>query len=139
MPESGEVRFSIICDDEDLILSNVRSDYLWRTLETLIEILSSDSDLPSISTLMSWKDPHRRAVAKDPYSWRSVIDLIKNSDLSAKCAGRTPDELVLLTDKPTMLKIAGEITSALMHSYNLSHRITFASQIESKVPAKFAL
>lgn len=86
---------------------------------------------------MEWKNkPKRKAIAKDPYAWRAVIDTLKNSDLKAMCMGKTAEDLVVLTDKPLMLKIAGEITSALMHSYNLGHRISFSrSQNDSKEPS----
>ncbi len=132
-------RYSITCDDEDgLVLSNAREQYLWDSFETLIRILAEEgsSVLPPISALMAWKEvPHRKATAKDEYSWRALIELVKNSDLRRVCNGRSAEELVILTDKPTMLKIAGEVTNAYMHSYNLGHRITFGAHKDSKEPS----
>ena len=136
---SSSARYCITCDDESsLVLSNKREEKLWQDFESLVEILAKDAeDLPSIAVLMEWKNKSKRkAVAKDPYSWRAVIDALKNSDLKAKCKGKSAEELTILTDKPLMLKIAGEVTSALMHSYNLGHRISFSkTQNDSKEPS----
>ena len=85
--------------------------------------------------LYAWKEQHHRATAREPYAWRAVLEEIKNSDLGSKCADlQGKEEFVLMTDKPTMLKIAGEITSSLLHSYLFETPDLFVQSV-SKVPS----
>ncbi|MHB1868353.1 MAG: hypothetical protein ACYCPP_05345 [Nitrososphaerales archaeon] len=127
--------YALCCDDESgIALSNWRALEIWGSLEKLILILLKDSNFSTHSILYSWKDGHHLALAKEPYSWRAALEEIKNSDLLAKCAHlEKGEEKTLITDKPTMLKIAGEITNGLMHSYTSRHKISFGHR-DSKVP-----
>ncbi len=126
--------FAISCDDEgERILSNWRELRTWETLQQLITILVPTSSNQSI--LYAWKQGHHQSTAKEPYAWRSALDDIKNSDLPNLCAGVVKeDEDLLIMDKPTMLKIAGEIINSLMHSYESRHKISFIQKV-SKVPS----
>lgn len=101
---------------------------MWSSLERLIALLLIDSRFSSLDTLYAWKEGQHAALAKEPYAWRAALEEIKNSDLSAKCSGLSREEAVLMADKPTMLKIAGEITNALMHSYTSRHKIRFVQK-----------
>lgn len=121
-------------NESGTILSNWRSLETWGSLERLIGILLKDSNFSSHETLYAWKDGQHLALAKEPYAWRAALEEIKNSDLSTKCADVSREDAVLLADKPTMLKIAGEITNALMHSYTARHKISFV-QRASNVPS----
>jgi hypothetical protein len=135
----NDQKLAIVCTDEPLILSNERALEVWNTLDELLEILLKESPFASSSTLFAWKsEPRHLASAKEPYAWRAAIEEIKNSDLTAKCVALkdNSEKLVLITDKPVMLKIAGEITNAALHSYTSRHRISFVPvQRESKVPS----
>jgi hypothetical protein len=125
--------YVIDCASEDgKLLSNKRGISLWEALFDLTEILSRNGRLNSGAVLFVWKsDQAHRAAAREPYAWREVIEEIKNSDLTKECSGTIADreKLVLMTDKPTMLKIAGEITNALMHSYSSGHSISFKRSV----------
>jgi len=127
--------YALCCDDESgLALSNWRALETWEALEKLILILLKDSNFSTHSMLYSWKDGHHLALAKEPYSWRAALEEIKSSDLSVKCAGlEKGEEKILMADKPAMLKIAGEITNGLMHSYTTRHKVSFDHRV-SKVP-----
>ncbi|MGA2875227.1 MAG: hypothetical protein ABSE82_06775 [Nitrososphaerales archaeon] len=127
--------YALVCDDESgLVLSNWRALEVWSALEKLIQMLLKDSDFSNFKVLYSWKENHHLAVAKEPYAWRAAIEEIKNSDLTAKCAMiENREEATLMSDKPTMLKIAGEITNGLMHSYAARHKLNFSQRV-SKVP-----
>jgi hypothetical protein len=128
-------KLAIICDDESVVLSNTRASEIWNSLDSLIRVLLEYSKFAEETLLWSWKEKSHRASAKEPYAWRAVLEEIKNSDLTAKCEEfRGTDEFILMTDKPTMLKIAGEITSALLHSYTSRHSISFVQSV-SKVPS----
>lgn len=116
------------------ILSNWRSLDIWQALEKLIIILLKDSGFSSFQTLYAWKQAKHLALANEPYAWRAALEEIKNSDLSVMCAGVPPEDSVLMADKPVMLKVAGEITNALMHSYDARHRVSFV-QRTSNVPS----
>jgi hypothetical protein len=132
----GNPKFAIICEDESaLVLSNQRTSDIWNSLEDLVKVLLRDSNFADESVLSAWKEKGHRAAAKEPYAWRAVLEEIKNSDLASKCSDyRGREEFVLMTDKPTMLKIAGEITSGLLHSYSSRHRISFVQSV-SNVPS----
>lgn len=127
--------YALCCVDESqAILSNWRSLELWDSLERLITLLLKEASFSSLQTLYAWKEGGHQALSKEPYAWRTALEEIKNSDLSAKCANESRENAVLMADKPTMLKIAGEVTNALMHSYTLRHKITFI-QRTSNVPS----
>jgi len=132
----GNPKFAIICEDESgLALSNEHSRDIWDSLQDLMTVLLKDSKFADESILSSWKETYHRATAKEPYAWRAALEEIKNSDLGAKCSEfRGNEEFVLMTDKPTMLKIAGEITTSLLHSYSSRHRTSFVQSV-SKVPS----
>ena len=98
---------------------------MWGALDLLLTILVRDSSFASLDVLLSWKGDHHLANAREPYAWRSAIEEIKNSDLRKKCESVDQDRLVVITDRPLMLKIAGEVTNALFHSYNTGHRLSF--------------
>ncbi|MGI0091644.1 MAG: hypothetical protein ACREBS_08045 [Nitrososphaerales archaeon] len=129
--------YAISCDDEHgLVLSNYHALDIWEALGDLIEILRKQSNFSSQEMLFSWKEkPRHHAQAREPYAWRAAMEEIKNSDLPAKCADvKDRFAATLMSDKPVMLKIAGEITSCLMHSYSSRHRLSFSQRV-SKVPS----
>ena len=129
------MRKVIVCEDEGgRALSNDHDIDLWNALDLLVNILKTSSDLPT-EALEAWKSPRHSVSAREVYAWRAAIEEIKNSELAARCTGRKNDPLYgLMTDKPAMLKISGEITNALMHGYNSRHRITYTQSV-SKVPS----
>lgn len=138
--DKADRKFVLICNDEPLhpTLSNGRTEEDWNAVEDLLRILLKDSRFASESDLFVWKKPAHLASAREPYAWRAAIEEIKNSDLTAKCnsTGGNREKFVLVTDKPAMLKIAGEITSGLFHSYTSRHRISLVpAQSVSKVPS----
>ena len=131
-------QYSIVCDDEDnLQLSNYHEAEVWDSLEKLLLILVRDNQFTAMRTLFAWKETRGyRANAKEAYSWRSAIEEIKNSDLMKKGEGLKRSELLLIADKPAMLKMAGETANALLHSYTRRHAITFRSaHSASNVPS----
>lgn len=132
--------YALSCYDErGLVLSNWRSLELWTALERLVSILLRDSDFSNMDSLYAWKHGHHQALAKEPYAWRAVIEEIKSSDLAVRCAEvQSVEDASVMSDKPTMLKIAGEITNSLMHSYTARHKLDFV-QRTSNVPFRFAL
>ncbi|MCL4517573.1 MAG: hypothetical protein M1587_00060 [Thaumarchaeota archaeon] len=122
------MRKAILCDNESSrALSNTHDEELWNALETLISLLCAESKFVQIEILQAWKAPHHNVGARELYSWRAAIEEIKNSDLQSKCSEKKSDQQYSsMIDKPAMLKMAGEITNSLMHSYSSGHRITFA-------------
>ncbi|MDG6997585.1 MAG: hypothetical protein JRN15_00555 [Nitrososphaerota archaeon] len=130
------MREAIICDDEGgRTISNIHDEELWVALESLLLILRTGSNFVPNGILEKWKTPHHQVSASEVYAWRASMEEIKNCDLAAKCAAKREDSLYsLMIDKPTMLKISGEITNALMHAYNSRHKISF-NQNASKVPS----
>ena len=124
--------YSFCCDDESgLELSNRRSEDLWNALFDLVEVLLEKETFASRDSLFSWKEKQGYlASAKDGYGWRAALDEIKNSDLEKECsrAQIEKERMIVMTDKPAMLKIGGEITNGLMHSYSKNHRISFRLQ-----------
>jgi hypothetical protein len=124
-------KFVIICDDEGgMALSNERGMKVWKALDDLLLRLLSDTQFADESTLYSWqKEPRHSASAKEPYAWRAALEEIKNTDLTSKCESFREDseKFIVMTDKPTMLKVAGEITSCLLHSYTSRHKISFVA------------
>jgi hypothetical protein len=132
------MQFALTCDEESSELSNSHELEIWQALESLTEILQTGSQLPQNELLLSWKSSHHHTTAREAYGWRAVIEEIKNSDLPTRCAKEKQDpKYTLMIDKPAMLKIAGEITNALLHSYTRGHRVSF--QNVSKEPSGFAL
>ncbi len=120
-------QYAIRCESEQgLVLSNEIEQEAWEAIERLIPLLVKDEAF--IGYLFSWKGrPSSTASARETYSWRRAIDLIKESDLGEKCnaSKENPRIVILMKSKPIMLRMAGEITNALLHSYNLGHKITF--------------
>ena len=135
-PLTKKEKFYVItCDDEGILpLSNKHTRQIWMSVQKLLSILVRDDQFASIQTLFVWRErPHYRATAKEAYAWRGAIEEIKNNDLANKCKGLSHSEALLLADKPAMLKLAGETTNALLHSYTRGHAITF--QNDSNVPS----
>jgi hypothetical protein len=112
----------------------------WVSIETLVRSLGSKSG-GADPKLFGWKERGYLAQPKDPFTWRRIIDEIKDKDLSfiASTLDGEQEERVasLMKSKPIMLKIAGEITNALYHSYQNRHKISLV-QIESMDPSGFA-
>jgi hypothetical protein len=136
-------RYVIVCNDENRPISNVRSEEMWSTLDDLIALLVEYSDFADVNMLFSWKKKANHNVSpKEVYAWRAALEEIKNSNLFEKSQKFLADneKFVLITDKPTMLKIAGEITNCLQHSYTSRHKISFVTnQSASKDPSSLAL
>jgi hypothetical protein len=122
----GSRLFAIRCEEEDLVLSNPMESNAWAAIERLISLLQSENQ-SSLNGLFAWKERRHLATAKEVYSWRGAIEVIKDADLNREWAGSKGDPSLpsLMRSKPIMLRLTGEITNALLHSYNLKHRITF--------------
>ena len=117
---------AISCDAESRLISNEHPDEIWDAFQQMMELLVKQTQFANPDILFAWKEAHHQASAKEPYVWRGALDELKNSDLSILCGdARGQENFVLMADKPTMLKIGGEITNSLMHSYTSRHRITF--------------
>ena len=122
-------RFAIRCDTEGgTVLSSEIEVDAWDAIEQLISFLNKEN----AKGMFNWKSRDRRTEAREVYAWRSSIDLIKDSDLSVVDISGVVSPLT--RSKPIMLRMAGEITNALLHSYNLGHRITFF-QCDEKEPS----
>jgi hypothetical protein len=109
---------------------------MWSAMDRLVCLLNEETNFTSPQNLSSWKSTSHIATAREAYGWRNAIDSIKNTNL-IKLVAKVGEEEAgnqlggrslrnLMTDRPLMLKIAGEITNALLHSYNRKHRISFA-------------
>jgi hypothetical protein len=130
--------FAIRCENESqTLISNRIEGEAWDSIESLAEFLEREK-YPSVKEAMFlWRyEESHLASARETYAWRGFIDLIKSSDLAEiasrmKRVGTTSFSLV--RSRPIMLRITGEITSALLHSYTNRHRITFF-QCDSKEP-----
>lgn len=138
--DTSNQKFVLICNDEPLLapLSNGRTEDSWEGIEDLLRILLKDSKFASETDLFAWKKSGHLASAREPYAWRAAIEEIKESDLTARCDSvrENGEKFILITDKPAMLKIAGEITNGLFHSYTSRHKISFVpAQSVSKVPS----
>ncbi|MGI0084044.1 MAG: hypothetical protein ACREBQ_03080 [Nitrososphaerales archaeon] len=108
------------------MLSSEMELQVWQAIERLMPVL--DEGLSLATLLFSWKkEPESLTSARETYAWRKAIDMIKESDLQEKCRSLEIEGSVLslMNSKPIMLRIAGEITNSLIHSYNLRHRIAF--------------
>ncbi len=128
--------YALKCDDENgVVLSNWRGIESWQALEKLIGFLLEHSNFSNYQNLYGWKQGHHLAQAKEPYAWRAALEEIKNSDLSVMCSNlKDREEATLISDKPTMLKISGEIANSLMHSYTARHHVSFIQRV-SNVPS----
>jgi hypothetical protein len=123
--------FAIRCDTESrsLISSKIEAE-AWDSISSLAEFLERER-YPSVKeSLFGWRDQEAHlASARETYAWRGVIESIKAADLSEitaqieKIGNVSPFSLT--KSKPIMLRIAGEITNALLHSYTNHHKITF--------------
>ncbi len=129
--------FVLVCETESGIeLSSELEQEAWDANETLVKLLLKQSGRLE-DLLFSWKKlgMSHLAGSKETYAWRGVIDSIKSAnleDLSAnKMGGAKWSPLV--KSKPIMLRVAGEITNSLLHSYNNRHRIAFV-QCDSTRP-----
>jgi hypothetical protein len=132
------MRYALTCDDDTSELSNSHDLDIWQALEALTKILATDSKLSQNELVQSWKSTRHAGTAKELYGWRAIMEEIKNSDLPSRCATSKGDaKFTLMIDKPAMLKIAGEITNALLHSYSKRHRTSFHAV--SKEPSGVAL
>ncbi len=139
MSATANKLFTIRCDSESRILISSKMEaQAWDSILTLVQFLERDKYASVKRSLFSWKDQEAYLVnAKETYAWRSVIDSIKAADLSEVASqlqreGKNPSSLV--RSKPIMLRVAGEITNALLHSYTIHHRITFF-QCDSRDPS----
>jgi hypothetical protein len=129
-------RFGIVCRSEaDLLLTSKWEEEILTSLETLCRLLDKNKNVGNES-LERMKNSHLLAGARDFYAWRQFIEAIKEASLNSVADKARVDEgsKRLLTDRPLMLKIAGEITNALFHSYNMKHVISM-SQTVSKEPS----
>jgi hypothetical protein len=132
------MRYVLRCEDESSDLSNSHDLDIWEALESLARILAKDTKLSQEELLHSWKTGHHLATARETYGWRDVMEEIKNADLPARCVNLKRDpKYTLIIDKPAMLKIAGEIANALLHSYTKRHKVSY--QAVSKEPSGVAL
>jgi hypothetical protein len=129
-----EVSFAITCDDERTILSSQMDKAAWVSIEKLIECLNRDSSSSISGQMFGWKSKGYLANARDAYGWRRAIERIKEEDLLAALRRCGEESASLARSKPIMLKIAGEITNALIHSYQGRHKISFI-QIEDVDPS----
>ena len=132
--------FQFVCNSEkNEPISNRIDEKTVNSFESLLAIFRKRFIQESSNLLELWKSKNHQASAKEPYAWREVLELVKSSDLSSLCSGiQDPELRKKMTDRPLMLKIAGEVTNAMSHSYNSKHRISFA-QIISKDSSSFAL
>lgn len=130
-------QYSISCVDEGgLHLSNSHEEEMWNSIQKLLELLVRETQFSSMQTLFAWKENKgHRASAREAYAWRGAIEEIKNNDLMKVTSSLKPEEVTLIADKPAMLKMAGEITNALLHSYGKMHLIRFGTQKDSNVPS----
>jgi hypothetical protein len=121
----------IRCLEENKIISSSIEEDGWISIRNVLLRLTGRENC---ELLFSWKDRKSIATAKEVYAWRRAIDVIKEHDLAKELGPVTRDSPALMKSRPIMLKIAGEITTALMHSYDNRHRI-FVIQSSSTVPS----
>lgn len=135
MPESDRSdgkRFAIRCESEGgLILSSELEADAWQSIDLLAAFLEERKNPSANSMLFSWKlEEAHYAKAKEVYAWRGVIDSLKQADLSechSSIKSSKGKSFPLIQSKPIMLRVAGEITNALLHSYNNRHMMSFSS------------
>jgi hypothetical protein len=143
MPRStakgGTTSFALVCETESgIVLSSELEREAWDANETLVKLLLKENGKKDDDLLFSWKKLGKTHLAssKETYSWRGIIDSIKAANLEdihankIESAKRSP----LIKSKPIMLRVAGEITNSLLHSYNYRHRIAFI-QCDSTRPS----
>jgi hypothetical protein len=127
--------YALVCVTElGIELSSELESEAWDANETLVELLNVGDD-----DLFAWKKPGSSHLAnsRETYAWRKVIDSIKTAnleDLTPKVASKRTPSSPLIKSKPIMLRVAGEITNSLLHSYNNRHRIAFV-QCDSTRPS----
>lgn len=152
--------FAIRCENEGgAILSSRIEGEAWDSIERLVELLGkregtrATSSMSSMvhgssiasDTLFSWRhEENHLAGAREAYAWRDAIDQIKACDLDEIASSYSKRarsnvspssrEIELMKSKPIMLRLAGEITNTLLHSYNNRHEITFF-QCDSTEPS----
>jgi hypothetical protein len=125
---------AIVCEEERTVLSSKLPDEAWIAIEQLVQRLE-DSSRPG--DLVAWKGTGYMATSRDVFAWRRSIDAIKETELSVLAesqSGEKEGAATLMRSKPIMLRVAGEITNALNHSYQNRHRIGFV-QIDSTEPS----
>jgi hypothetical protein len=124
------VALGIRCLEEDKIISSDIEVDGWISIRNVLLNLTGRENC---ELLFSWEDRKSIATAKEVYAWRRAIDVIKEHDLAKELGPVARDSPALMKSRPIMLKIAGEITTALMHSYDNRHRIFIQSS--STVPS----
>lgn len=139
MAATAKELFTIRCDTESgVLISSQMEAEAWDSIFTLVQFLERDKYASVKRALFSWKDQEAYlANAKETYAWRGVIDSIKAVDLSevaSQLESEGKNSSSLVRSKPIMLRVAGEITNALLHSYTSQHRITFF-QCDSSDPS----
>jgi hypothetical protein len=136
----GTKNFAIKCEVESLVISSSFEKEAWDSIEALVESQEKEVSNSSAIILFLWKkERNHLATAKETYIWRKVIDSIKASDLaqiSSDLNKLGKGAFPLAGSKPIMLRVAGEITNALIHSYSHQHKISFI-QCDSKAPSLF--
>ncbi|MHB1908944.1 MAG: hypothetical protein ACYCQJ_08745 [Nitrososphaerales archaeon] len=111
--------YAIKCESENVLISNKIEEKAWDSIHELLKSLKADTH----NFLFVWQhEQNHFANAREVYAWRDVIESIKASELSEIDSKLTNS---LLKSKPIMLRLAGEIANALIHSYNNKHKISF--------------
>ena len=112
--------YAIKCESENLLISNKIEGNAWDSIQELVKTLKPATYL----LLFAWQQEQNHvASAREVYAWRDMIESIKASELSEVDSKR---RYSLLKSKPIMLRLAGEIANALIHSYNNKHKISFS-------------
>ncbi len=132
MPQTSKGLYSIKCLDENSrTLSSEMELRAWDSIEFLVKTLLGQEP-PKQKELFGWKyEKSHVATASESYGWRSAIDYIKGANLS-DLGGQEEEKAAidsqfsLVRSKPIMLRLAGEITNALLHSYDNRHRLSFS-------------
>jgi hypothetical protein len=134
MPQASKDLYSIKCLDENSrILSSEMELRAWDSVEFLVKKLL-EQEPPKQKELFGWKyEKSHVASARESYGWRSAIDCIKEANLS-DLGGQEEKAAIdsvfsLVRSRPIMLRLAGEITNALIHSYDTRHRLSFSRRI----------
>jgi len=139
MSYNAKTLFAFSCESENgMLLSNKIELEAWDSIENLVSRLTGDDHVSPRDSLFSWRtNPSHSASAKETYRWREVIDSIKTANLEStfdEVEKQAKRQFPLIKSRPVMLRIAGEITNALLHSYSYKHKIRF-SQCDSIEPS----
>lgn len=132
--------FAFKCETEKgLVITSTLEEAAWKAVEELVVFLIGNESNSKGEELFSWKkEKGHQANAKETYAWRNVIESIKTIDLESLSSdgGQEKEGSVsgLRRSRPIMLRVAGDITNALIHSYDNRHRITFF-QIDDVEPS----